>query len=312
DLKTGRPVEMPDARYYAHSDKRALVIPGPLGAHNWHAMSYSPQTGLVYIPAMDSAALFEVGAPTETALLGGGHLRIDQGLGTDTELHYKVTGRLIAWDPVSQKERWHRDLQLPINGGVLSTAGDLVIEGSATGEITAYEANSGAPLWSMATGSAIQAAPTTVMVDGEQFILVPVGVGGAMSNWSRFSYPEVAGARAAVGFQAGRPDSTPAVLIHRSFPEAASAASGHGARAHGRQALRGQGLLHVPCGRSDARQRLGAGLTQGFRAGPRFLRRHRPGRGTAIEGNAVVRGLGHAAGSGRSSGVHPQPGVERL
>jgi len=219
DLKTGRPVEMPDARYYAHSDKRALVIPGPLGAHNWHAMSYSPQTGLVYIPAMDSAALFEVGAPTETALLGGGHLRIDQGLGTDTELHYKVTGRLIAWDPVSQKERWHRDLQLPINGGVLSTAGDLVIEGSATGEITAYEANSGAPLWSMATGSAIQAAPTTVMVDGEQFILVPVGVGGAMSNWSRFSStPKSRGPARLLAFKLGGRTQLPPYSYTEVFP----------------------------------------------------------------------------------------------
>ena len=82
-------------------------------------MTYSPRTGLVYIPAMDSAALFEVGASTERALLGGAALRIDQGFGKDTELHYKSTGRLIAWDPVSQKERWHRNAELRVNGGVL-------------------------------------------------------------------------------------------------------------------------------------------------------------------------------------------------
>ncbi len=204
DLKTGRPIELPAARYYAHADKRALVIPGPLGAHNWHAMSYSPRTGLVYIPATDSAALFEVGASTDTALIGGGHLRIDQGIGNDTEMHYKVSGKLIAWDPVAQKEHWHRDLQLPINGGVLSTGGDLVFEGSATGEVTAYQAESGIPLWSMATGSGIQAAPTTVMVDGNQIILVPVGVGGALSNWSKFtSTPQSRGPVRLLAFKLG-------------------------------------------------------------------------------------------------------------
>jgi quinohemoprotein ethanol dehydrogenase len=187
DLKTGRPVELPDARYYARADKRAIVVPGPLGAHNWHAMSYSPRTGLVYIPALDSAALFEVTAGGNTALLGGGHLRIDQGIGKDTRLDRKVSGRLIAWDPIGQKERWHQNLDLPINGGVLSTAGDLVFEGAATGQFAAYQAGTGERIWSMETNSAIQAAPSTVMVGGEQLILVPVGVGGALSNWSQFT-----------------------------------------------------------------------------------------------------------------------------
>lgn len=220
DMKTGRPVELPDARYYAHADKRALVIPGPLGAHNWHAMSYSPKTGLVYIPAMDSAALFEVGAATDKALLGGGHLRIDQGLGKDTELKYKVSGRLIAWDPVSQKEHWHQDMELPINGGVLSTGGDLVFEGGATGVVTAYQAETGAPLWSMATGSGVQAAPTTVMVDGEQLILVPAGVGGAMSNWSKFSStPKSRGPARLLAFKLGGRTQLPAYAYTEIFPK---------------------------------------------------------------------------------------------
>jgi quinohemoprotein ethanol dehydrogenase len=211
---------MPDARYYAHSDGRALVVPGPWGAHNWHAMSYSPRTGLVYIPAMDSAALFEVGASTEKALLGGGALRIDHGFGKDTKLHYKATGRLIAWDPVSQKERWHRNAELRVNGGVLSTGGDLVFEGSGTGEITAYKADSGAPLWSMATGSAIQAAPTTVMVDGEQIILVPVGVGGAMSNLSNYSStPKSRGPARLLAFKLGGKVELPPYSYTEVFPK---------------------------------------------------------------------------------------------
>ena len=220
DLKTGRPVEMADARYYAHSDGRALVVPGPWGAHNWHAMSYSPRTGLVYIPAMDSAALFEVGAPTEKALLGGGALRIDNGFGKNTELHYKATGRLIAWDPVSQKERWHRNAELRINGGVLSTGGDLVFQGSATGEITAYKADSGVPLWSMTTGSAIQAAPATVMVDGEQIILVPAGLGGAMSNLSNYSStPKSRGPARLLAFKLGGNAQLPPYSYTEDFPK---------------------------------------------------------------------------------------------
>jgi PQQ-dependent dehydrogenase (methanol/ethanol family) len=190
DLQTGRPVELPAARYYAQPDGKAIVVPGPLGAHNWHAMSYSAQTGLIYIPAMETAALWEVTNGDGTVLIGGGHLHIDQGIGPDTHLPGKVSGKLIAWDPVNQQVRWQQDLDLPFNGGVLSTAGGVVFQGTGTGEIVGYQAETGRKLWSFYTGSATQAAPSTIMVDGEQLILFPVGAGGALSNWDQFTSTE--------------------------------------------------------------------------------------------------------------------------
>src|SRR5262249_23902817 len=89
-------------------------------------------------------------------------------------------GRLIAWDPVAKKERWGVTLEVGTNGGVLSTAGNLVFEGRGTGEFDAYRADSGEKLWSYQSGSAIQGAPSTIEVDGTQLILVPAGDGGGI------------------------------------------------------------------------------------------------------------------------------------
>jgi quinohemoprotein ethanol dehydrogenase len=139
---------------------------------------------------METAALWEVTTGPSTVLIGGGHLHIDQGIGRDTRVDSKISGKLIAWDPRTQKARWHQDLELPINGGVLSTAGNLVFQATATGDVFAYQADTGKRVWSMYTGSAAQAAPTTVMVDGEQLILFPIGAGGAMSNWAQFASNE--------------------------------------------------------------------------------------------------------------------------
>jgi quinohemoprotein ethanol dehydrogenase len=53
DPKTGRPNVLASARWYEHPDEHTLIAPSPLGAHSWQPMSYSPLTGLVYIPVME-------------------------------------------------------------------------------------------------------------------------------------------------------------------------------------------------------------------------------------------------------------------
>jgi quinohemoprotein ethanol dehydrogenase len=177
DLKTGRPVENPQARYYATHDKRAMVNPGPVGIHNWHAMSYSDATRLMYIPITDVPVLYAMWE--QSAALGGDTFTDYYAGMADPKLQHRM-GRLIAWDPQSRKERWGVTLEVGTNGGVLSTAGNLVFEGTGTGEFVAYRADSGEKLWSFFTGSAIQAAPSTVEVDGEQLVLVGVGDGGGI------------------------------------------------------------------------------------------------------------------------------------
>jgi len=133
----------------------ARSVPG----HNWWPMSYDPMTGLVYIPMYDDVA----NAP--------GYL-------TD------AVGRLVAWDPIKQSARWSRQLQFPTNGGVLSTAGNLVFHGEGTGVFSAYAANDGKKLWSIDTGSSIQSVPVTFTVKGIQYVLMPVGLGSMSRNFN--------------------------------------------------------------------------------------------------------------------------------
>lgn len=131
--------------------------------HNWWPMSFNPGTGLVYVPAYDQLANGD--GPT-----------------------VRLTGRLIAWDPVKQAARWSHHEPLSTNSGVLSTAGNLVFIGEGTGEFEAFAADSGKKLWSVKTGSAIQSVPVSFSLNGEQYVLMPVGLGsasrlfGAVSN----------------------------------------------------------------------------------------------------------------------------------
>src|SRR5665213_3871360 len=122
--------------------------------HNWWPMSYNPITGLVYIPAYDNVAK------------PNGYLN-------------QAVGRLVAWDPVLQSARWSAMRRFPSNGGVLSTAGNLVFQGEGAGEFQAFAADSGKKLWSVKTGSAIDSVPVSFTVKGEQYVLIPVGLGSA-------------------------------------------------------------------------------------------------------------------------------------
>jgi len=171
DMKTGRPVELPGPRYFERPDGKAAVQPGIYGAHSYPPMSYSPQTGLVYIPAMEMKALFTM---TKDRGVLGGDVRFDQYYDLEHD-----RGRLIGWDPVTQKARWNVNLPTIWNGGVMSTAGNLVFQGTANGEFRAYQASTGKLLWSKFTGSGVMAPASTVMLDGSQYIFLPIGNGAA-------------------------------------------------------------------------------------------------------------------------------------
>jgi quinohemoprotein ethanol dehydrogenase len=131
------------------------------GVRNWWPMSYNPTTELTYVPIMDRR---RSAAPTPNAL--------------------PMVGRLVAWDPKKQTTRWSVEYPLIINGSVLSTAGNLVFEGQGTGEFSAYAADSGKKLWSAQTGSAVNGVPVSFKLRGEQYVIVPVGWGGAFRLWS--------------------------------------------------------------------------------------------------------------------------------
>jgi quinohemoprotein ethanol dehydrogenase len=91
-----------------------------------------------------------------------------------------ATGALVAWDPVANKERWRVDYPTPWNGGTMTTAGNLVFQGTALGEVRAYAADSGKQLWAYPTQSGIMAGAATFTVKGQQYVAVLTGRGGAL------------------------------------------------------------------------------------------------------------------------------------
>jgi quinohemoprotein ethanol dehydrogenase len=176
DLKTGRPVEIQGARY---EDGKATVWPSAFGAHSWHAMSYNPDTGLVYLPVIEMPGVFE-DTGMDLPNWKSPHFYIDPGVlfgGGDTPKDYS-TASLLAWDPIKQKKVWQLPLPPNWNPGTMTTRGNLVFEGRADGEFDAYNATSGDKLWSVKLGSGISSPPITYAVDGKQYVSLLVGWGG--------------------------------------------------------------------------------------------------------------------------------------
>jgi quinohemoprotein ethanol dehydrogenase len=186
DTRTGRPIENAAARY-SRGNKPSVIIPGPLGAHSWQPMSYSPLTGLVYIPIQEAGFLYRADPTFEWKSLATND-GIDfaaAGMPQDAKVKMavlkSVTGRLVAWDPRQQKQIWGIPRAVPWNGGVLSTAGNLVFEGTADGHFEAYCAGTGEKIWSMAVPTAVMAGPITYEVKGEQYVAVLSGWGGVFA-----------------------------------------------------------------------------------------------------------------------------------
>jgi quinohemoprotein ethanol dehydrogenase len=159
-----RPIVSPQA---GDAFRPRVNYPGTIGAHTWAPMSYSPRTGLVYLPALDTPS--DDRAPeTRGAQLPGSARRV-------------LRGSLKAWNPVQQRLVWERrtsERDLVLQGGALATAGDVVFAGREDGQFVAYAANTGATLLSMSTGAATVAAPMTYAVDGTQYLAVMQGQGG--------------------------------------------------------------------------------------------------------------------------------------
>jgi quinohemoprotein ethanol dehydrogenase len=160
DLKTGRPVEAVDARSYKYSwNGKRFISPSPMGGHSWNPMSYDPETGLVYIPAIENG---------------------QEGL-------FSGKAFLRAWDPLHGKIVW----DVPMSDwwdrpGVLSTAGGLVFQGTGTGQFCAYNALTGEKMKDIEVGTSIGAGPMSYQIDGAQYIAVMAAWGGG--GWN-FSHP---------------------------------------------------------------------------------------------------------------------------
>ena len=182
DMKTGRPIESASARY-PHVDSPP-IIPGPLGAHSWQPMSYSPLTGLTYIPVNEVGFNYkpEENFEFKNSALNFGIDMVAAGMPQDPNIKKaildSVKGKLVAWDPVQQKQAWAVERPGPWNGGTLATAGNLVFEGTAAGHFDAYRADTGEKVWSFDAQTGVMAGPVTYTVNGEQYVAVLAGWGG--------------------------------------------------------------------------------------------------------------------------------------
>ena len=208
DMKTGRPIESATARYAG--DDPPPVVPGPLGAHNWQAMSFSPITGLAYIPVNDAGFKYKSPDSFEAKSLAANY-GIDvvaAGMPQDPSIKKAildtVRGKLVAWDPVQQKQAWAIERPGPWNGGLLSTAGNLVFEGTAAGNFEAYRADTGEKLWATTAQTGVMAAPITYTVNGEQYVAVLAGWGGV--------FPLATGE---VSFKSGRVRNISRMLVYK-------------------------------------------------------------------------------------------------
>jgi PQQ-dependent dehydrogenase (methanol/ethanol family) len=183
DLKTGRPVVDPNKMTKQGVIARA-ICPSSTGAKEFNPSSFSPRTGLLYIPAHNTCMDYE-GAEANyiagTPYLGAS-VRMYPGEG-----HH---GELVAWDPIAARKVWSvKDMRWPLYSGVLTTGGDVVFYGTMDGWFKAVDARSGEELWQFKTGSGIIGNPMTFTgPDGKQYIAIYSGIGGWMGA---VAYPAI-------------------------------------------------------------------------------------------------------------------------
>jgi quinohemoprotein ethanol dehydrogenase len=183
--ENGRPIEVPEARSL---DEDFVVLPGPTGAHNWHPMSYNPDTGLVYIPTNVWPLVYSQPDPDDP-IKSNWNIGYREDAGWPLEipaggiegLREMGGGSLLAWDPVKGEARWAVPFPVPFNGGTLSTASGLIFQANKAGELVAYDAETGERVWAHGLVGGPGAAPMTYEVDGEQYVTILSGWGSTIA-----------------------------------------------------------------------------------------------------------------------------------
>ncbi|MBS0374711.1 MAG: PQQ-dependent dehydrogenase, methanol/ethanol family [Proteobacteria bacterium] len=197
DPKTHRPKPNPAVDW---GRSPTLMYPAATGAHGWQPMSFNPKTGLVYIPVIDAPMVYVDTSKRRAGLIEGnfdlafffpedyapgeleslfGPLPSLESLAHGKPVP-KSRGIIRAIDPATGKQAWQTETGSLWDGGILSTAGDLVFRGDAAGFLNVYSATTGKLLKQIEVGSSIMAAPMTYRVGGVQYVSVMAGYGGAL------------------------------------------------------------------------------------------------------------------------------------
>lgn len=139
----GRPIFNPDAMYWNRPGEETLVLPGGMGAHGWETLAYNPKANVLYVPTM----VMPVSRTAEGAY--------DWYYGERPDAEVKPRGEVVAIDVTSNSVKWRTTTSnLPVNGGLLHTAGGIVFQGLADGRLLAFDEATGKVLWSRQTGGA--------------------------------------------------------------------------------------------------------------------------------------------------------------
>jgi quinohemoprotein ethanol dehydrogenase len=205
DMKTGRPIENPAVASYTET-KPTIVFPSAVGAHNFNPMSLSAKTGLVYLPTVHGGTILAESPKSTPYLPGRMNSRVQVGFSMQlaapqslppllrpladpkflkTQPPVAMSAALKAWDPVSRKVVWSvPTTSFMDHGGVLSTAGGLVVQGGLDGRLRVYGDADGRLLKEIEVGTAMIAAPASYSVNGVQYIAILAGSGGGgWNNW---------------------------------------------------------------------------------------------------------------------------------
>ncbi len=177
DIESGRPVETEAGDY---SEEIKKVMPGPQGGHNWQPMSFSKNTQLLYVPIHDSGLWYKNDAEFEYDPAGWnlGIVLDDEFFDKSDEDAPDFLGYLLAWDPIERKPRWQKPHKGGWNGGLLSTAGGLLFQGTADGQFRAFRDSDGEELWQVTSTTGFFAPPVTYRSGGEQYVAIAAGIGG--------------------------------------------------------------------------------------------------------------------------------------
>jgi alcohol dehydrogenase (cytochrome c) len=161
-----------------------LVSPGNHGGTSWNSPSYTPRTGLFYIPAWESTSSYFVKSAVEYKEgqnYAGGSARsevpFDWSPGPNLRTENEGYGAIRAIDPKTGEKKWEFKMADVTDAGVLTTASDLLFSGGREGYFFALDARSGKPLWKAALGGGIAAGPMTYSVNGKQYVAVSAGNG---------------------------------------------------------------------------------------------------------------------------------------
>ncbi len=192
DMETGRPVENPDVVW---EEQPQWILPGNTGAHNWEPMAYDAGRGLVYIPTHDTPFFFAlpedyqktgVYTPRERTMnLGVARGTYRTNLIEAAGVPPEAKGFLKAFDPLTGKTVWKVQNRTARIGGVLATAGGLVFQGDGSGMFSAYDSDSGEPLWEFESYGSIIAPPISYQVGNTQYVAVVVGSSFAYYDYGK-------------------------------------------------------------------------------------------------------------------------------